>query len=88
MLIDLAGLVVRPPAAREFGRRRADVLAKHSLGSYRFNGDRATVTTVYTSSVLDHAAANHFASFDEAVTAMRRDRGMPPVSSRGAPSQR
>ena len=74
LLIDLAGLVVKPTAAKEFGRLRAEVLSKYALESYRYGGDRPTVTTVYTSSVLHNAAANHYGSFDEALAAMKRDR--------------
>lgn len=74
LIIDLAGLVVKPTAAKEFGRLRAEVLAKYAVASYRYGGDRATVTTVYTSAVLHNAAANHYGSFDEAIAAMKRDR--------------
>lgn len=74
LVIDLTGLVVRPTAAAEFGRLRAEVLAKHSTSSYRFGGDRATVTSVYTSSVIHHADANHYASYDAAIGAVKRDR--------------
>ena len=74
LLIDLTGLVVKPTAAKEFGRLRAEVLAKYSVESYRYGGDRPTITTVYTSSVLHSAAANHYGSFDDAVAAMQRDR--------------
>jgi hypothetical protein len=74
LLIDLGGLVVKPTAAREFGRLRADVLAKYAHASFRFGGDRPTITTVYTSSVLHNAAANHHASFEDALAALKRER--------------
>jgi hypothetical protein len=74
LIIDLTGLVVRPTAAAEFGRLRAEVLAKHSTTSYRFGGDRATVTSVYTSAVIHHADANHFASYEAALAAVKRER--------------
>ena len=74
LLIDLEGLIVKPTAARDFGRLRAEVLSKYALASYRYGGDRPTITTVYTSSVLHNAAANHYGSFEEAVAAMKRDR--------------
>ena len=74
LLIDLTGLVVKPSAAAEFGRRRAEVLSKHTLSSFRFGGDRPTVTSVYTSSVLYKAAANHHATLDDAILALKKDR--------------
>jgi hypothetical protein len=74
LIIDLGGLVVRPTAAAEFGRLRAEVLAKHSTVSYRFGGDRATVTSVYTSAVIHHADANHYVSYEAALGAVKRDR--------------
>lgn len=74
LLINLDGLRVKPPASRDFGRQRAIVLAKHSRVSYRFGGDRSTLTSVLTTSVLEHTAANVYGSFEEARAALRRDR--------------
>lgn len=74
LLINLDGLKVKPGASREFGKKRAWVLAKHSHRSYRFGGDRATLTSVHTSAVLEQTAANVYASFDDARAALRRDR--------------
>lgn len=74
LLINLDGLKVRPGASREFGKLRAEVLGKHSNRSYRFGGDRATLTSVHTSAVIENTAANVYASFDEARAALQRDR--------------
>lgn len=74
LLINLDGLKVRPGASREFGKLRAKVLAKHSNQSYRFGGDRSTLTSVHTSAVLEQTAANVYGSFEEARTALKRDR--------------
>jgi len=85
LLIDLDGLRVKPAASREFGRQRADVLARHTRRSFRFGGDRSTLTSVHTSAVLENAAANVYASFEEARDALRRDRAAEaPSSDRGA----
>src|SRR5688500_3389348 len=53
LLIDLAGLVVKPGASRTFGKSRAMVLSKYTTRSYRFNGDAQTRTSVFTSSVIE-----------------------------------
>lgn len=82
LLINLDGLRVKPAASAEFGRRRAEVLAKHAKSSYRFGGDRHTVTSIFTSSVLAGAATNVCASYEEALAALRSDRKETPESAR------
>jgi hypothetical protein len=87
LIINLDGLRVKPPASREFGRQRKEVLARHSRRSFRFGGDRSTLTSVHTSAVLENAAANVYGSFEEARDALRRDRaGMGAPSSSRTPS--
>jgi hypothetical protein len=84
LIINLDGLRVKPGASRDFGKRRAEVLGRHSQSSYRFGGDRSTLTSVLTSSVLEHAPANVYGSFEEARAALRRDR----LAARSAPASR
>lgn len=74
LLIDLDGLVVRPAAARAFGQTRAEVLAKHTNTSVRFGGDAQTRATIFTSAVLDGAAANVHETRDAALRALLDDR--------------
>lgn len=74
LLIDLEGLVVKPSAARSFGTARREVLAKFTNRSFRYNGDSATRTTIFTSSVIDGADANIYASRQEAIEALLEDR--------------
>lgn len=81
LIINLDGLRVKPAASREFGKCRAEVLATHSKSSYRFGGDRSTLTSVHTSAVLQQAAANVYGSFEDARTALHRARAMNASSS-------
>jgi hypothetical protein len=74
LLINLDGLKVRGAASREFGKRRAEVLAKYTRSSFRFGGDRATLTTVLTSAVIENTAANVYGSFEAARNALRASR--------------
>ncbi len=74
LLIDLDGLVVRPAAARLFGEYRSDVLSRFTRRSYRYGGDSATRTSVFTSSVLTGAQANVHATRQLALAALVEDR--------------
>jgi hypothetical protein len=74
LLIDLDGLVVRPAAARLFGEYRSDVLRRFTRRSYRYGGDRATRTSVFTSSVLTGAHANVYPTRALALAALLEDR--------------
>lgn len=84
LLINLDGLRVKAAASRDFGRLRAEVLARYTLRSFRFGGDRSTLTSVLTSAVLEGAAANVFGSLEEAREALRRERAgaAPPPARR------
>ena len=70
LLIGLDGLIVRPAVGRFFGEQRKEVLEKFSTRSFRFGGDSATRTTVYTTSVLTGADANIHPSRDAALAAL------------------
>jgi len=74
LLIDLAGLMVKPGASRTFGKCRASVLSRFTLRSFRFNGDTSTRTSVFTSSVIEGAAANVYDSREKALQALLEDR--------------
>ena len=70
LLIRLDGLVVRPAACRFFGEHRSQVLARHTHQSFRYGGDGATRTTVFTSSVLHGAEANVYPTRQAALDAL------------------
>jgi hypothetical protein len=92
LLIDLEGLIVKPTAARSFGAHRAEVLAEHTRVSFRWNGNRQTRTSIYTSSVIHGADANIYDSRDDALKALlaHREAGTLPSTRTllGPPSQR
>jgi len=70
LLINLDGLVVRPAAARVFGEHRSQVLARFTNRSFRYGGDNATRTSVFTSAVFTGADANVYPSRDAALAAL------------------
>ncbi len=79
LLINLDGLIVKPSAARAFGVHRTAVLKQFTHHSFRYGGDLATQTTVFTTSVRDGAEANVYPTREAAVEALlaarRRERG-------------
>jgi len=81
LLINLDGLQVKPAASRDFGRRRAEVLEKYARSSYRFGGDRPTLTSVLTSAVIEQTDANVYGSFAAARNALLSARRDAPSSS-------
>lgn len=74
LLINLDGLVVRPAAAKLYGEHRSQLLALFANRSFRYGGDNATRTTVFTTSVFTGAEANVFPSRREALEALLDDR--------------
>lgn len=88
LLINLDGLRVKPAVSREFGRRRAAVLARFTTRSYRFGGDRNTVTSVLTTAVIEGAPTNVHGSYQEALDALLRDREGGPGSARPPSTRR
>lgn len=74
LLIDLDGLVVRPSAAKLFGEYRSDVLSRFTRRSFRYGGDAATRTSVFTSAVLTGAQANVHPTRAAALAALLEDR--------------
>jgi hypothetical protein len=82
LLINLDGLVVRPAAAKAFGQHRAEVLERFSIHSFRYGGDGATKTTVFTTAVLAGAEANVYPTREAAFAALKAA-----VAARGAASK-
>lgn len=74
LLINLDGLVVKPGASRSFGRERREVLAKYTIRSFRYGGDTQSRTSIFTSAVIDGAAANVYESRDQALAALLETR--------------
>jgi hypothetical protein len=51
--------------------------AKYHLRVYRYSGNVQTRTTLLTGAVHEHADVLVYASYDEALSALRRDRAAP-----------
>jgi len=79
LLIDLDGLVVRPAASQFFGEQRSQVLMRHSLRSFRYNGSQSTLSSISETATLYGAASNVHPNRASALAALlaerRRDRG-------------
>ena len=74
VIIDLRCLIVKPSAGAADGAQRAIIIEEFCRRTYRFGGDLATRTSVYTSAVLHGAHANVYATYDDAVRALLHDR--------------
>ena len=70
LLIGLAGLRVQARAARSFGEARSRILQKFIVHSYRYGGDRKTLTSIATSRVIHGAEDNVFPTREEALAAL------------------
>jgi hypothetical protein len=70
LLIGLAGLRVKARAARSFGEARSRILQKFIVHSYRYGGDRKTLTSIATSRVIHGAEDNVFPTREEALAAL------------------
>ena len=80
LLIDLEGLIVRPPASAAFGRLRADVLQRHAHASVRYGADPWTRVSIKTSAVVHQTHGNVFATREEALRCLLDLRkGMQPL---------
>jgi len=85
LLIDLSGLHVKGPASSAFGAARARVLETFSRHSVRFGAEESTAAFIYTSSVINDAPANLYATREEALEhllTLRRRASQPPVFPR------
>jgi hypothetical protein len=71
LLIDLAGLQVRPKASVAFGRARSDLLAKFTTTSVRYGADAWTKVSIETSRVLHGTEANVCSTRDEAIACLQ-----------------
>lgn len=74
LLIALDGLVVHPAASTSFGRERKEVLSRFTNRSFRYQGSMTTRASVLTTAQVFGAAANIYASREEALAALLADR--------------
>lgn len=82
LLIDLSGLHVKGAASRAFGAARARVLEAWSRISVRYGAEESTAAFIYTSSVINDAPANLYATREEALQqllTLRRRASSPPT---------
>jgi hypothetical protein len=80
LILELSNFHVSPRVGTFFGKYRAQVLSEFTNRSYRVNQLPMERTFMYTSSALHGAPANHYASVDEAITALLSDRASPGAS--------
>jgi hypothetical protein len=81
IILELSDFHVSSRIGTFFGKYRAQVLSEFTRRSYRVNQQARERTFMYTSSALHGAPANHFASIDEAITALLADRKELPEES-------
>jgi hypothetical protein len=74
VLINLDGLALKPSAASAFARARAYINGKYHVRVYRYSGNVQTRTTLLTGAVHEKADVDVYASYDEALSALQRDR--------------
>jgi hypothetical protein len=73
-IVDLGELVVRPSVAAAYDAARVVLAETTALRAYRYAGTRLLRTKILTSSALHNAPANVYASYAEALAALRADR--------------
>jgi hypothetical protein len=74
VIFELSKFSVSPRIGAAFGEARAKLMTEFTRRTYRVNLDDATKTAMYTSRVLHGAAANDFASIEDAIAQLKADR--------------
>lgn len=74
IIVNLGELVVKPAAVATYDEERQRMFAAYALRAYRYGGSALVRTRILTSSTLHDQAANVFATFEDARTALLRER--------------
>lgn len=82
IIVDLGELSVKPPAARAYDEHRQRMLAAYGKRAFRYSGSSLVRTKILTSSTIHGQHANMYATFAEAVEALRAARASDVPSSR------
>jgi hypothetical protein len=74
IIVNLGELVVKPAAVRAYDEERQRMFVAYALRAYRYGGSALVRTRILTSSTLHDQAANVFATFEDARSALLRER--------------
>jgi hypothetical protein len=74
LVVDMNGIVVKPTAASAWNEARARLAQKYLAKTYRFGGERRTVTAVHLGQVLQRTDGTIYGSREEALAALMADR--------------
>jgi hypothetical protein len=80
LLVDMAGLVVKPAVAAAWNAARARLVAKYLRNTYRYGGERRTVTAVHLGQVLQKVDGTFYVDREEALAALLADRAAAKMS--------
>ncbi len=74
LLVDMSGIVVKPAVATAWNATRARMAEKYIAKTYRFGGDRQTVTAVHLGQVLSNTDGTIYADRPAALAGLLADR--------------
>jgi hypothetical protein len=75
LLVDMGGIVVKPAVAASWNAARGRLVERYLRRTYRFGGERRTVTAVHLGEVLQKVEGTVYADRAEALAAFLADRG-------------
>jgi hypothetical protein len=75
LLVDMGGIVVKPRIASSFNAARGRMAQKYLGKTYRFGGERRTITAVHLGQVLQKVDGTIYADREAALAALLADRG-------------
>jgi hypothetical protein len=74
ILVDMGGIVVKPAVAGSWNTARGRMVERYLRRTYRFGGERRTVTAVHLGQVLQKVDGTVYADRAEALAALLADR--------------
>jgi hypothetical protein len=74
LLVDLGGIQVKPAVAGAWNMVRERMVQKHLRKTYRFGGERRTLTAIHLGEVLQKTDGTTFANREQAFAALLADR--------------
>jgi hypothetical protein len=80
LLVDMGGIVVKPRVAASFNAARGRMAEKYLGKTYRYGGERRTITAVHLGQVLQNVDGTIYADRQEALAALLADRAAPKKS--------
>src|SRR5262249_39301464 len=74
LLVDMDGIIVKPGVAASWNAARGRLAEKYLGKTYRYGGERRTVTAVHLGHVLQKVDGTMYANREEALAALLADR--------------